>query len=50
MAFRVLLRAIRCAAPDASLSRDQYARLEAIGAALQYGEFVVDFVRYLVED
>jgi len=49
VAFRVLLRAIGCA-PDASLSPDQYARLEAIGSALQYGEFVVDFVRYLVEE
>ncbi|MGW7383430.1 hypothetical protein [Streptomyces sp. NPDC054794] len=48
LAFRVLLRAIR-SAPDASLSSEQYARLEAIGSALQYGEFVVDFVRYLVE-
>jgi len=42
------MRAIRCA-PDASLSSEQYTRLEAIGSALRYGEFVVDFVRYLVE-
>jgi hypothetical protein len=48
VAFRVLLRAILCA-PDASLSSDQYTKLEAIGSALQYGEFVVDDVRYLVE-
>ncbi|MFI0964087.1 hypothetical protein ACH4S8_22125 [Streptomyces sp. NPDC021080] len=48
LAFRTLLRAIRCA-PDASLSAEQYARLEAIGSALQYGEFLVDFVRYLIE-
>ncbi|MGR6970055.1 hypothetical protein ACU639_10630 [Streptomyces cynarae] len=48
VAFRVLLRAISCA-PDASLSAEQYTRLEAIGSALQYGEYVVDYVRYLVE-
>ncbi|MFF7971646.1 hypothetical protein [Streptomyces sp. NPDC007905] len=48
VAFRILLRASGCA-PDASLSSDQYTRLEAIGSALQYGEFVVDFVSYLVE-
>ncbi|MGV4988988.1 hypothetical protein ACVB8X_40855 [Streptomyces sp. NRAIS4] len=46
----MLLRAIRCAAPDASLSPSHYARLEDIGSALQYGEFAVDFVRYLVDD
>ncbi|MER7217255.1 MULTISPECIES: hypothetical protein [Streptomyces] len=39
---------MRCA-PDASLSPDQYQRLEAVGSALQYGEFVVDSVKYLVE-
>ncbi|MEU8690467.1 hypothetical protein [Streptomyces sp. NPDC048665] len=50
VAFRVLLRAIGSAAPDASLSSDQYARLEAVGSALQYGEYLVDAVRYLVED
>ncbi|MER6030798.1 hypothetical protein [Streptomyces sp. NPDC001851] len=49
LAFRVLLRVIRSAAPDVCLSPDQYARLEAIGSALQYGEFVVENVRYLVE-
>ncbi|MEU8468415.1 hypothetical protein AB0F30_10865 [Streptomyces sp. NPDC029006] len=48
VAFRLLLRTIRCA-PDASLSCEQYTRLEAIGSALRYGEFVVDFVKYLVE-
>ncbi|MEV6741963.1 hypothetical protein AB0N14_35750 [Streptomyces sp. NPDC051104] len=48
VAFRVLLRAIRCA-PHASLSSEQYVRLEAVGSALRYGEFLVDFVRYLVE-
>ncbi|MFF9089896.1 hypothetical protein ACF1BE_26460 [Streptomyces sp. NPDC014991] len=48
VAFRVLPRTIRCA-PGASLSSEQYTRLEAIGSALQYGEFVVDFVKCLVE-
>ncbi|MFE0384488.1 hypothetical protein ACFW1F_10445 [Streptomyces bungoensis] len=48
LAFRILLRAMS-SAPDASLSSAQYTRLEAIGSALQYGEFLVDFVRYLVE-
>ncbi|KAB1989096.1 hypothetical protein [Streptomyces triticiradicis] len=48
VAFRVLLGAINCA-PDASLSSEQYTRLEAIGADLQYGEFAVDSVRYLIE-
>ena len=48
VAFRALLRAISCA-PDASLSAEQYTRLEAIGSALQHGEYVVDYVRYLVE-
>ncbi|MDV7221504.1 hypothetical protein [Streptomyces prunicolor] len=50
LAFRVLLRAMGCAAPDASLSPDRYARLKAVGSALQYGEFVVDNVRFLVEE
>ncbi|MEU2716935.1 hypothetical protein [Streptomyces sp. NPDC007205] len=49
LALRVLLRAMVCAMPEASLSPDQYARLEAIGSALQYGEFLVDDVRFLVE-
>jgi hypothetical protein len=48
LALRVLLRAIVCA-PDASLSPDRYARLEAIGSDLRYGEFVVDDVKFLVE-
>ncbi|MFE2419507.1 hypothetical protein [Streptomyces hokutonensis] len=50
LAFRVLLRATVCAARDASLSPDQYRRLEAVGSALQYGEYVVDNVRFLVEE
>jgi len=48
VAFRVLLRAIKCA-PDASLSSEQYTRLEAVGSALGYGEYLVDYVRYRVE-
>lgn len=50
LAFRVLLGAISSAFQNASLSLAQYTRLEAIGSVLQYGEFVVDDVRYLVED
>ena len=49
LAFRVLLRAMRHVR-KASLSPDQYGRLEAVGSALQYGEFVVDNVRFLVEE
>jgi hypothetical protein len=48
VAFRLLLRAARCA-PEAPLSSEQYARLEAIGSAMRYGEFLVDSVRYLVQ-
>ncbi|MEU6284831.1 hypothetical protein [Streptomyces sp. NPDC047028] len=52
LAFRLLLRAISEVGllSGASLDPDQYARLESIGSALQYGEFVVDNVKYLVED
>ncbi|WP_129307174.1 hypothetical protein [Streptomyces sp. L2] len=49
LALRLLLRVIT-AVPGVSLSSDQYARLESIGSALQYGEFVVDSVEYLVKD
>ncbi|MFB7933711.1 contact-dependent growth inhibition system immunity protein [Streptomyces sp. NPDC056039] len=47
LALRALLS---CAenTPKASLSQEQYDRLESIGAALHYGEFVVDRVRFLV--
>ncbi|MFD7879257.1 hypothetical protein ACFV5G_35060 [Streptomyces sp. NPDC059766] len=48
LAFRILLRAM-VVAPDGSLSPDQYARLEAIGSALHYGEYVVDTVKFLIE-
>ncbi|MHB9859854.1 hypothetical protein [Streptomyces sp. YIM S03343] len=47
LAFRLLMRAM-VVARDRWLTPDQYARLEAIGAALHYGEFVVDSVQYLV--
>ena len=49
LAFRVLLRAL-VYSPEASLSAEQYTRMEAIGSALHYGEFVVESVRYLVEE
>ncbi|MCX4971338.1 hypothetical protein OG266_13490 [Streptomyces sp. NBC_00554] len=49
LAFRILLRAMRCA-PEVSLSAAQYTRLEAIGAAMRYGEFLVDSVRYQVQE
>ncbi|MFE9808111.1 contact-dependent growth inhibition system immunity protein [Streptomyces sp. NPDC005548] len=48
LAFRVLLRAI-VNVPDAALSADQYKRMESIGAALHYGEFVLDNVEFMVE-
>ncbi|KOG31825.1 contact-dependent growth inhibition system immunity protein [Streptomyces resistomycificus] len=48
LAFRVLLRAV-VNAPGATLSPGRYRRLETIGSALHYGEFVVDSVRFLVE-
>jgi hypothetical protein len=40
---------MRCASDYPTLSPEQYTRLEAIGADLRYGEFVVDSVRYLIE-
>ncbi|MDH6604561.1 hypothetical protein M2164_000196 [Streptomyces sp. SAI-208] len=49
LAFRILLRAI-VYAPDGSLSSTQYQRMEALGSALHYGEFVVDSARFLVEE
>jgi hypothetical protein len=49
LALRVLLRVIEYA-PDASLSEEQYKRLEGIGTALHYGEFVVENVEYLIAD
>jgi hypothetical protein len=49
LAFRVLLKAV-VYAPDGSLSSDQYQRMEALGSALHYGEFVVESVRFLVEE
>ncbi|MFF4062216.1 hypothetical protein ACFYZ8_00300 [Streptomyces sp. NPDC001668] len=49
LAFRVLLRAM-VYAPDGSLSPNQYQRMEALGSALHYGEFVVGSARFLVEE
>ncbi|MEU2880537.1 hypothetical protein [Streptomyces sp. NPDC007070] len=49
LAFRVLLKAISYAPAEITLSAARYARMEAIGSALRYGEFVVDSVAYLVE-
>lgn len=48
LALRVLLRAV-ANRPGHSLSPDQYARLEATGWAFHYGEYVVDAVRFMVE-
>ncbi|KUM91158.1 MULTISPECIES: hypothetical protein [Streptomyces] len=47
LALRVLLRVIEYA-PDASLPEEQYKRLEGLGSALHYGEFVVQNVEFLV--
>ncbi|MGX1369651.1 hypothetical protein RKD19_005010 [Streptomyces canus] len=49
LALRVLLRVIEYA-PDSSLSEEQYKRLEGLGSALHYGEFVVQNVEFLVAD
>lgn len=49
LALRVLLRVLRNA-PGAALPEDLYRRLEDIGSALHYGEFVVTGVEYLVAD
>lgn len=48
LAFRILLRAV-VNTRGAALSAERYARLEAIGSALHYGEYVVDAVEFLVE-
>lgn len=52
LAFRLLLRAVSEAGTEtqATLSPEQYARLENLGSALHYGEFVVESVRYLVAE
>jgi hypothetical protein len=49
LAFRVLLKAV-VYAPDGSLSSAQYQRMATLGSALHYGEFVVESVRFLVEE
>ncbi|MEU9247376.1 contact-dependent growth inhibition system immunity protein [Streptomyces sp. NPDC048385] len=48
LALRVLVRVV-WNTPRQLLSADQYARLEAIGSALHYGEYVVDAVKFMVE-
>lgn len=52
LAFRLLLRAMAetGAWSGAALTPDHYARLESLGSALHYGEFVVSGVRHLVSD
>ncbi|MFJ8491495.1 hypothetical protein ACIRBZ_24565 [Streptomyces sp. NPDC094038] len=49
LALRILLRAV-VTRPYNSLSPDQYARLESLGAALHYGEYVVDAVSFMVDE
>ncbi|MFJ1606471.1 contact-dependent growth inhibition system immunity protein [Streptomyces sp. NPDC088253] len=49
LAFRVLLSTVVNDASHRSLSPEQYTRMESIGSALLYGEFVVDSVEFLVE-
>lgn len=53
LAFRLLLQALAnkdSTSPGgyARLNREQYARFDAIGAALRYGEYVVTDVEHLV--
>ncbi|MFF4633737.1 hypothetical protein [Streptomyces griseorubiginosus] len=49
LALRTLLRAIEYA-PEASLSEEQYRRLNGLGSALHYGKFVVQNVEYRISD
>ncbi|WP_020139047.1 contact-dependent growth inhibition system immunity protein [Streptomyces sp. 351MFTsu5.1] len=49
LAFRILLRAV-VYAPDGSLAPAQYQRMESLGSAFHYGEFVVQSARFLVEE
>ncbi|WP_258574382.1 hypothetical protein [Streptomyces shenzhenensis] len=51
LAFRLLLRAIPQSVRgfDLPLTPEQYARLEELGSALYYGEFVVNDVKFAVE-
>ncbi|MFF7282210.1 hypothetical protein [Streptomyces griseorubiginosus] len=37
-------------APDGTLFAARYQRMEALGSALHYGEFVVESVKFLVEE
>ncbi|MGX1567817.1 hypothetical protein [Streptomyces sp. NPDC055506] len=54
LAFRLLLRALPKKSASLSpeylyLSEEQYARLEALGNAFHYGEYVVSEIKYLVD-
>lgn len=54
LAFRLLLRALPKKSASLSpeylyLPEEQYARLEALGNAFHYGEYVVSGIRYLVD-
>ncbi|MHB9861345.1 hypothetical protein [Streptomyces sp. YIM S03343] len=52
LAFRLLLRAIPESVKgfELPLTPEQYARLQGLGAALCYGEYVVSDVKHLVTD
>lgn len=49
LALRILLRAMTNV-PRASLPAAQYTRLEALGSAMRYGEYVIDKVSFLGEE
>ncbi|MFG2961244.1 hypothetical protein ACGF5O_46940 [Streptomyces sp. NPDC048291] len=51
LAFRLLLRAMAEAGTGhgSTLSPGHYARLEQLGSALHYGEYVVDAVKFMVD-
>jgi hypothetical protein len=53
LAFRLLLQVVPTKSASLSpeylhLSAEQYASLEALGAAFRYGEYVVSDIKYLV--
>ncbi|MFK0155465.1 hypothetical protein ACIQVK_25740 [Streptomyces sp. NPDC090493] len=52
LAFRLLLRVMAEAGAqrDSVLSPEHYARLEELGSALHYGEYVVDAVKFMVDE
>ncbi|SEF02039.1 hypothetical protein [Streptomyces sp. Ag109_O5-10] len=51
LAFRLLLRAMAESGTGhgAAVSPEHYARLEELGSALHYGEYVVDAVKFMVD-